>query len=230
MGWFRRELGSGLLARSICRITDPEGARDQIWIAAEHEDSGDYWILRMDKPWEQGDDSLTANFMDAALSYSGAATDSGAGADHLEGMTVQVLADGAPHPDIVIGGGGTWALEREASDITLGLEFAAEIELLPMGSVQGDVTAQARIKRVGEVQLSFLESAGVEIEVQGLAPYPLELQGLDAEMDEAVPLFTGDHAVPTLGGFDKDGTITIRRTQPLPVTLTAVRARVEVHE
>jgi hypothetical protein len=68
MGWARRELGGELGAASICRITEPSGKLDQIWIAAEV-DGGMTFILRMAPVWQEGDNPETAIFADAALAY-----------------------------------------------------------------------------------------------------------------------------------------------------------------
>jgi hypothetical protein len=151
MGWARRELGADLAARSICRITDPEGVSDQIWIAAEVTGgprAGEWWILRMHKVWERGDDPAGAVFLDAALTYNGVPDADGSGADHLTGRTVQVLADGKSHPDIVIGTGGTWRINFPASTVTLGLAYPARVTPMRIEAGQSEGTAQGKLKRI----------------------------------------------------------------------------------
>lgn len=224
MGWFRRELGGGMLAKSVARITDPAGTRDQLWIAVQTA-AGAHWILRKQKPWEIGDAAATSNYLDAALSYSGAAVSAGSGAAHLAGQTVSVLADGKPHRDIVISGAGGWTLDYAASNITLGLPYPARVALLPPGVAD----LQDKVKRVNEVTLRFLETAGVRISVQGLTAQPLELQPATDPMDGAPTLFSGDYTLPTLGAFDRNAVITIERHQPLPSTLVATLSRCDVN-
>jgi hypothetical protein len=60
MGWCRRELGGGCSRRSACRITDPDGKRDQLWLSVEARNRGAHWVLRMAKLWELGDDQQDA--------------------------------------------------------------------------------------------------------------------------------------------------------------------------
>jgi len=50
-------------------------------------------------------DNTTFNFLDSQLAYSGSATTTITGLDHLEGQTVSVLANGSTHPDRTVSGG-----------------------------------------------------------------------------------------------------------------------------
>jgi hypothetical protein len=50
-------------------------------------------------------DNTTFNFLDSALSYSGAAATTISGLNHLEGQTVHILADGATHPTKIVSSG-----------------------------------------------------------------------------------------------------------------------------
>jgi len=43
-------------------------------------------------------------------------------------------------------------------------------------------------------------------------------------MDGAIALYTGDKDIELNGDYDTDGQITIRQTQPLPMTILAVYA------
>jgi hypothetical protein len=69
MGWCRRYFGGGSLGKSACRITDPEGKRDQIWIAADN-GGGTYWVLRHGEDLGNRRRPADAFFVDAGLSYS----------------------------------------------------------------------------------------------------------------------------------------------------------------
>jgi hypothetical protein len=233
MGWSRRELGAGLAARSLCRITSPDGGSDQIWIAAEviaGEKIGQWWVLRMHPAWEEGGAAADAVFLDAALSYAGTPVSSGSGADHLQGLTVSVLADGKPHPDIVIALGGHWNINFTASKVTLGLPYPARLTPMRVEAGQSEGTAQGKIKRVVALGLRFLESLGVRVRVQGEDWQAIETRDPDDDMNAALSLFTGDYRVDTIGDFESDGLIHIERFQPLPAALLAIVPFVETGE
>lgn len=226
-GWARRTLGDGLLAKSVCRVTDPAGERDQIWIAAAVSDAedADWWILRMEKIRETGDAIDDSLYLDAALSYEGDPVEAVTGLDHLEGRTVSILADGKVHPDAVVSGGAV-SLEYEASKVHVGLPFAARITLLEPDA--GDGQAQGRPKRVAGLRLRLAETAGIRVSVQGGSYVPAETRPNDDEMDSAQPLFSGDLLVHTIGDYDGDGAVTIERYQPLPACLLAAIPIVEI--
>ncbi|NIJ34337.1 hypothetical protein [Sphingomonas oligoaromativorans] len=228
IGWARRTLGGGMLARTASVITDPAGERDQLWIGAER--GGTWWVLRQESIWQSGDDASRVLMVDAGLTYDGPPVASGSGAAHLAGETVSVLADGLPHPDITIGAGGQWTINFPASVVSLGFPFPALLQTLPI-EAGGDVgTAQGRIKRISRVTLRLLEAQGIRISVQGGQAIADEHRVPDDPMDEAVPLFSGDVAIETVGSFDRYGMVTIERFQPTPATLLAVMPTVTTSE
>ena len=49
-------------------------------------------------------------------------------------------------------------------------------------------------------------------------------------MDTAIALFSGDKEIELNGNFDTDGQITIRQSQPLPMTILAVFATVSTFD
>jgi hypothetical protein len=232
-GWARRELGGGLLVgdRGLCTITDPSGERDQLWVAA-HRPSDDAWfMLRMDKVWENGDDAVRAVFLDAALTYDGAAVDHGAGADHLAGKTVGVWADGKAHRDITIGEGGEWALDYPASVVTLGCHFPARLTPLPLDAGQSEGTAQGKIKRIPGLVLKLLDATGLQIRLPNYpTPMTVETRVLADTLNQADPLYSGDFRVGLIGEYTTDAQVTIERYQPGPATLLAIVYSVEVGE
>jgi hypothetical protein len=225
-GWARRTLGGGLLARSICSISDPSGEHAQLWIAAEtpqeSNGSGAHWILRMAPMREQGAPAADAFLLDAGLSYEGAPVAGGTGAAHLAGETVQVLADGKPHPDIVIGGGGQWVIGYPAAKVHLGYGFPAALGLLPPEAGQHEGVAQGKVKRIPAVTLRLLESQGLRMRVSGGDWFDIEHRTAADAMDAAVPLFTGDIRIDLVGDYDRLGLIEIERVQPVPATVLAL--------
>lgn len=219
-GWAPRQLGAGLLARTAATIDAPDGRGQDLWIGVET--ASGWWMLRGAKIWETGDDQSTAQFLDAALTYSGAPIAAGGGASHLAGRTVQVLADGKPHADIVIGSAGGWQLSYPASTVTLGLPFPAGLRTLPIEAGATDGTAQGKLKRIPSVTLRVLETQGLRISVDDDVVTPVELRVPGDAMNQAVPLKSGDISITTGGLHERQGSILIERWQPTPATLLAV--------
>ena len=139
--------------------------------------------------------------------------------DHLEGETVQILIDDAVYPkQKVTNGAVTVSLPStfESKTIEVGLGYVSTIKTLrPEGTAQAG-TAQGRKKRYNEIIVRLLDSVGVTINGD-----QLPFRSSADEMGEPIPAFTGDKRVTNLG-WNRDGQITIKQTQPLPMTVLAV--------
>ena len=76
-------------------------------------------------------DVTKAWFVDCGLQYSGNATATVTGLDHLNGATVSILADGNVMPQqIVVDGQIT--IQAQAGTITVRLPYVAQAQSLPM--------------------------------------------------------------------------------------------------
>jgi hypothetical protein len=228
MGWARRTLGGGLEAISVCRITDPAGERDQIWLAVDA--GGPVWVLRMAKIWETGDGQLTDQFVvDAGLAYSGAPDSVFAGLDHLNGRTVDILADGKVHPQRLVAGGEI-TLDYAASNVVAGLAFPARLKLLPPEAGQSSGVARGKLKRILDLALHLIEASGLRVSVQGLDAIELDFRTGGEIMGDAVPLYTGIVHIPTIGAYEQFGSVLVERFQPTVATLIAAVPTIEVGE
>jgi hypothetical protein len=50
------------------------------------------------------------------------------------------------------------------------------------------------------------------------------------EMDTAVPLFTGDKTIEAQPTWDTYGSVVVRQSQPLPMTIVSVYPSVDIQE
>lgn len=236
MGWAPRTLGGGLLATSICRATDPQGLRDDIWLSATA--GGETWILRMAKIWELGDDPASQWYVDAGVHYTGAPASTITLLDWLNGLDVEILADGIPHPIRTVTGNAV-TLDWPASEAVIGLKFKARIVTMKLEAGNREGTAQGKVTRIPDVLLRVVESQGLRVSVldphakefthdEDQAWLSIETRTPDDAMDEAVPLYTGDLFAEVVGCFDNGGTIAIERETPTNVTLIGIVPQIEV--
>ncbi|MBO9380164.1 hypothetical protein GG804_25685 [Sphingomonas histidinilytica] len=228
LGWARRPLGDGLLAKSICRCTDPAGELDQIWIYATYGTA--HFILRMDPIWQSGNDQADAFFVDAGLSYSGSPIATVGNLDHLVGAEVDVLVDGASHPRRVVSAEGTVTLDAPARKVHVGLPYAGRIKTLRYEAGGEDGTSQGKIKRINRVTLRVAETLGIKIQVQGGDDVILENRLDLVPMDQAPPLFSGDFVFEAIGDYDRDAQVVIERVAPLPSTILSIMPTITVGE
>lgn len=147
------------------------------------------------------------------------------GLDHLEGKTVDIVADGAVMEQQVVASGQI-TLPRNALAVEIGLHYESLIELLDIEIQGGQGSAQGNAVRTGEAIVRLLESSGCDIQGQ---PIPFRRFGTGI-LDQAVERFTGDKRIELLGWQRTGGSITIRQTQPLPMHVIAVIRKVSIND
>jgi hypothetical protein len=229
LGWATRPLADGLTAVSIARATDPAGEQDQIWIAAQVAGGG-HVVLRMAPIWQEGDDQARVMMVDAGLMYDGAPVAAVGGLQHLVGRQVDVLVDGSYIGRKTVAGDGSITLGVTGSVVVAGLPYEAWFRTLPPSIGGPDGASQGKIKRIPALTVRLAEALGLRFTVQGGDSIVLETRVDGAPTDEAPPLFTGDRRLEAVGDYERDGQITIERIAPVPATVLALLAEMEVSE
>ncbi|CRY58861.1 Uncharacterised protein [Yersinia kristensenii] len=139
------------------------------------------------------------------------------GLNHLEGCTVDVIADGAVMPQQTVSGGAI-TLSRTAKRVEIGLHYETSIQTLTPEVPTSEGTVQNAKKRTSEVTLRFLDTTGAECNGQVI---PFRTFG-PAILDQPAPLFTGDHFWGKLGWEKGEDSLLIQQRQPLPFHLLAI--------
>ena len=176
-----------------------------------------------------GTDITDAFFVDSGLTYDGSAATIISGLDHLEGETVQILADGSTHPDKTVSSGQI-TLDRSASKVHVGLGFTSKVETLRIDAGSASGSAQGKTKRISEVTVRLYRSVGLKVGTSTSELDTIPFRSSAAGMGQAVPLFTGDKTIEFRGGFDDDATIVVQQDQPLPTSLLAIFPTVSVFD
>ena len=167
------------------------------------------------------DDNTSFNFLDSQLSYSGTATTTITGLDHLEGQTVSVLANGATHPDKVVSGGSI-TLTRSSTSVKVGLPYTSLLQTMRLDAGSQNGTSQSKTKRIFNIAIRLYESIGVEVgpDLSNMESIPFRSSA--NPMDQAIPVYTGDKDIEFRGNYETDGFIYVRQTQPLPLTILSL--------
>lgn len=153
---------------------------------------------------------------DCAKVYSGPPTITITGADHLEGKTVDVVADGSYRGTRVVTG-GSFTLDDPASVVEYGLHYDSKaVTMRP--AIEGQMI-EGLPRSWDHVSVRLLNTIGGHVNGE-----PLEYTPSDLDM---LGLFTGDRKIVGQG-WDTDGRITIEQRQPYPMTLLAVYGTLNV--
>lgn len=139
------------------------------------------------------------------------------GLNHLEGKTVDIVADGNVMPAQVVTDGSV-TLTRTAKSVAIGLHFDTTIETLTQEVSTSEGTVQNARKRTSEVTMRFLDTTGATCNGQTI---PFRRFGPKI-LNQPAPLFTGDHSWGKLGWEKGEDTLLIQQLQPLPFHLLAV--------
>ena len=166
-------------------------------------------------------DNTNFNFLDSQLAYSGSATTTITGLEHLEGQVVSVLANGSTHPDRTVSGGSI-TLSRSSTKVKVGLKYTSLLQTMRIDAGAQNGTSQAKTKRIYNITVRLYESVGVEVgpDLNNMEAIPFRSSA--TLMDKAIPVYTGDKEIEFRGNYESDGFIFVRQTQPLPLTVLSL--------
>lgn len=223
IGWHDHNIGGSGVVESITAI--PSGAEDQVYVSVKRTINGStVRHIEFLKPINFGGNITDAFFVDSGLTYSGSSTSTITGLNHLEGETVQIVADGSAHADKTVSGGSV-TLDRSATKVHVGYGYDSIVQTLRLEGGANDGVSQGKIKRIHGVTVRFLETVGAEVgpTLTSLDRIPFRDSSMD--MDTAVPIFSGDKEVSFPSGYDNDSRVVIKQSQPLPMTIIAIMRR-----
>ena len=193
---------------------------DQVWtiVSRRYLDGGE---VKWHQYVEFMDDEVLT---DSSLTYPaegevGLPISSVGGLEHLVGRTVNVVADGAVHPDRTVAGDGTIELNGEYSNLKIGLPYTCYLRTTPfaLGTQFGFSTGH--MKRWNRIWLRLNDS--VHPKVRYVNPEIPKERYPVTPMDTRQGNFTGDVEVRNLG-YDYNGQIEVIQDIPLRTELTAV--------
>lgn len=223
--------GPDAVVESVTSISAPDGRRDDVWIAVRRSINGTTvrYVEMIEDHRLAEDDTADAFYGDCGITYDGSATKTIAGLAHLEGETVQILADGSAHAERTVAGGQI-TLTRFASKVQIGFDSPAQLQTMRLEGGTNDGTAQTRKKSIAELFLRVLNTIGglVGPSFDRLDPIP----GLSPSgtVGTRPPLYTGDRKVEFPAEYDEDGYVCVQSSPMMPLTIVAIAARVEVDD
>lgn len=232
VAWVPHEIGGpDAFVETVAVISAPDGRRDDVWFVVRRTINGAtvryVEVLEDNRLVEV--DTADAFYGDAGITYDGASAKIIAGLGHLEGATVQVLADGSAHADRVVTGGQI-TLNRFATKVQIGFDSPAQLQTMRADGGAQDGTSQTRSKSFGEVWARLRHTIGGLIgpTFDRLDPIP----GLKPSNPVGTPpaLFSGDRKIEFPADLGTDGYICVQSSPMLPMTLVALTARMEVND
>jgi hypothetical protein len=213
-------------------IPSPDGKRDDVWFIVRRVVGGQVkrFVEFMDRGYERGMAQADAFFVDAGLTYSGAAATVISGLDHLVGETVDVVTDGAAHPQCVVQPNGSITLDNPATTVHAGLHSASVAIPMPfeVGAYRG--TSQGKTKRIDHVQARFIDTLGGKVGPNEANLEPIPTRTSQDAGGLAPALFSGVATIATDHRHEELAEVAIVQDQALPMTITALMPEVTTYE
>ena len=169
------------------------------------------------------DKDLPAPLRNTAITTYEVARDKISGLSFLEGKKLNILADGAVHPQRTVSSGEI-SLERAASVVHLGLPYESDLNTLPM-ALQVEAFGQGRVKNLNHVWLRVLESSGIFAGPS--ADKLVEAKQRTTEPYGTPPnLKTQDIKIMLTPEWQDNGQLFVRQSDPLPLTIVGLTLEV----
>ncbi len=235
VAWHRHPMTNGIVESVAC-IPAPDGSQDELWMIVNRMINGaTHRYVEYLAPHFLTGDSLVndAFYLDCAKTItSPKPTLVIPGLSFLEGQAVRVLADGSAHPDCVVLAGQI-TLQRPAANVVVGLRIPSKLTTMPLEFATQGGTAQAKMKRVTNVSVRFLNTLGGELGNDDKQLFEdCEFRQQTDPMDQPVPIFNGifprdgyDFNWPE--GYEQEGKLTYRNDSPFPATVVAIYPEVQ---
>lgn len=148
---------------------------------------------------------------------------------HLEGESVDILADGAVQaPKTVLNGSIT--LDSKATTIAIGLGYQSDGQMLRLEAGATDGTALCKTRRTTRVGILFHRSLGLKIGTDFENMTTLTFRKTSDPASRATALFSGVRSEVLEADYDYDNMIAWRQDQPLPSTILAVAPQVVLQD
>ena len=209
---------------------DTDGTFESVCVVTEGEESVLYTVVNrtingaqvryVERLHSRQVEALTDSyFVDAGVIYSGTPISTVTGLNHLEGKTVSILADGAVQPQQVVTGGAV-ALQQAASIVAAGLPITADLQTLPF-SFEAQAYGQGALKNVNRVWLRVHNSSGIFAgpTLDELVQYK---QRTTEPYGSPPAMITGVIELDMSPGWDDDGSVYIRQSDPLPLIVASM--------
>jgi len=147
------------------------------------------------------------------------------GLDHLEGMTVTILADGIVAPNQVVSGGKV-TLPFPASKVAIGLSYTCQLQTMYLDT--GEPTIQGKRKQIPQLTIRVNETRGTKVGRTWETVVPVKQFAPNVPLGQPIPFANGDAFFNLDPLWDVPGQICIVQDDPLPATILGVIPEVTV--
>ena len=229
VAWHEHDFGGTNAKCKSVAVIDIDTSEDQVWVVVERTINGaTKKYVEYLTPSDFNSNIEEFHYVDSGLAYNGSATTTLSGLDHLEGETVKIIANGATHPDKIVSSGSI-TLDRSVTNAKIGLGYNSILKTMRLDDATG-ITDQTKTKRIYDVTVRFFETVGAKVGPDEDNLDIIPFRDSSAAMTAPVPLFTGDKETEFPSDYGTNGFVVVKQDQPLPTTILAIYARLEIYD
>jgi len=220
---------------SIAVIPTATETEDQLYMIVERTINGatKHYVEFLEEIFDTNEGKSVSNafFVDSGLTYTGTSANSVSGLTHLEGETVQVLVDGAVHPNRTVSSGAV-SLASSGTEISVGLAYQGKLVTLDPEVQTETGASQGKVRRIERATVRVVDTYNLKIAAETLPLEELDFRdtgGLEAvpfregaQSMDTVTLFTGDKRVLISHTPDRKFNLVVQHDQPQPCTVLAI--------
>lgn len=239
VGWHRHPLGgTNAQVKRLCCI--PGDNHDDLYMVVSRTIDGQ--TVRYIEILQYGlldtQDKEDGFFVDCGLTYDSTSTSTLSGLWHLNGESLDVLADGAVQSNVTVTNGRV-TLTRAASTIHVGLPYTSKLLSLDLeGGAQGGAS-QTKARRISEVTMRLHKSLGGRVGINVADEDGNQFRETRTQtiyyrtsadpMGSSPPLYTGDKAIDMPGGWEREARFYIEHDEPLPFHVLGLACEITVN-
>jgi hypothetical protein len=212
--WYRVVTGTSSytvdsVVESVAVIYGGAGNEDEVWISVLRQiNGGDSRTIERFNSRDLPSSASDYKFVDSYITDTGGDTGI-SGLDHLEGEVVQVWGDGLYQGTKTVSGGAITA-DTAASKYQVGLQYTSTVKPMKLNLADTGLTTTKRINRA---IVDYYETIGGEISPDG---------SNWENIPTGTSLVTGSKEISIPGGYSRNADITVRQTEPKPITLISL--------
>ncbi len=227
VGWYQYELNGDIESVAVVPTTKD----DRVWIVVNRTINGS-----TKRYVEYFEDDNVNRYVDSSIYYSGSATRTINGLDHLEGETVSVLGDGSFAGTYTVSSGSITLPDSKTAieEAYVGLAYQADLEIMPINIPipQTGGTTQTLQSRINELQLILKDTVTLSAGNSFDNLIDIPFRNVNSQMTTAPATFGATYPdikqVLFNGTWTRQNTVCIRSDLPFPCTVISLMCRMEV--
>lgn len=233
VAWHRHIIGgTDVVVKQIAVVPKNDESEEVLYLVVQRTIDGQtvQYIEYLEKSFDTAKGMVVedAFFVDSGISYDGSPVSVLSGLDHLEGETVQILADGAVHPDRTVSSGSI-SLARSASKVSVGLPYVARVRTLDPEVQTQTGPSQGKIRRIERVTFRLVDTFNLKFGANGSALEIIPFRSGAMPMG-SIRLFTGDKRVLVQHAPERQFELLVQSDTPHPCTVLAIMYAMTVSE